>query len=126
MNDNERMQISAKAKFLYKKGYRLITENDGMIFYSEAIEFNVCLRSGEPVSDICILFHEQKEMFALGWIAFIRDGFKINTADKLQNVLLLLQYIKKNYSEITSYAHCVEGNRLIDHFLTEQLKSFRI
>lgn len=122
MSENEKQKIIEYAIFLEQKGY-LRTIGDNTIVYSSVeIEFIITFEPHSDVSDVSIKFVKENEVYSIGWIACVRGGMNINPRQRLENVIILLSYVRENYSTIIDSAYCKESNKLIDEFIAKEKK----
>ena len=109
INAYDRTAIKRKAAFLLKQKYKM-TETENMItFENDFFSFIVD-------------FKPEKASFNLGWIAFVRTGLHSDPHQCLQNVLNLLDYVNKSYEQVTNYQYCKESQKLVEDFISSNLK----
>ena len=112
--------ILKEGKFLTDIGYT-ISHNDYFITYSnDTFKFMIGFEPYDDTSNAVILFIDKNEAFNVGWIAFVRDNIKISAYKKTENIISLLHYINKNYTNITDYQFCKDSRTLISEFIKKQ------
>ena len=79
----------------------------------------------ETISSLYIRFNRQNKVFNIAWIAFIQDGLRSNSNNRLQTILFLMQYLYQHYNKIIEYSYCVESEKLIEQFIKEKQNSKR-
>ena len=119
MSENDKQSIMEYALFLADKGYMKNVGISTITYYNDEIEIIITFEPNSDVSDISIKFIAENEVYSVGWIAFVRSGLQINPHQRLENVLMLLSYIKK-YSTIVEIDYCRESNRLINEFIARR------
>lgn len=117
MTENEKQRIVKSADFLYDKGYTRKTEDYAISFLGDRISFIVAYEPYSDISDVLIKFMNENEVYSVGWIACVRSGLSIQPHLRLENVLILLSYIRENYSSVTRRNYCEESNKLISKFI---------
>lgn len=121
MRESEK-KIIEQALFLADKGY---TKNVGVstITYSnDVIAIIITFEPNSDISDVSIKFIAENEVFSIGWIACVRSGLQINPHQRLENVLVLLSYLRENYSTVVEINYCRESNQLVHEFITKLQK----
>lgn len=122
----ERKEIKKEAEFLEHLGYTIIGENSYVINYqlnNIRVSIGYPTPSGGSVSDVTIRFIKENSCFYISWIALVRNNIKCNK-DNLDNIKILLQYFRENYSSITDYQYCVESDSLIEKYVDEHSEIF--
>ena len=122
INAYDRTAIKRKAAFLLKQKYKM-TETENMItFENDFFSFIVDYERFDNISSMHIFFKPEKASFNLGWIAFVRTGLHSDPHQCLQNVLNLLNYVNKSYEQVTNYQYCKESQKLVEDFISSNLK----
>ena len=119
----EKTRILNKGSFLIKKGYQPVADSNVITYTNGDIEFNIIYEPNSPVSEMDVKFLNLNELFNVGWIAFVRDGVKVNSYDRLNCIFDLLAYVEKHYSEITDYNYCKESDKLVDEYIAKNKKN---
>ena len=117
MSEREKQKIVEHALFLADKGYMKNVGISTITYSNDEVAFIIAFEPNSDVSDISIKFIAENEVYSVGWIACVRSGLQINPHQRLENVLMLLSYIRKNYSTIVEINYCRESNRLINEFI---------
>ena len=117
MSERETQKIVEHALFLADKGYMKNVGISTITYSNDEVAFIIAFEPNSDVSDISIKFIAENEVYSVGWIVCVRSGLQINPHQRLENVLMLLSYIRKNYSTIVEINYCRESNRLINEFI---------
>lgn len=112
------------ANFLNDKGFAKKIEESTISFLGDGVNFIITFERYSDVSDIFIKFVKENEIYSVGWIACVRSGLSINPHQRLENVLELLSYIRKNYSLITNRDYCKESDILIKRFIENETTGY--
>ncbi|MBR1442521.1 MAG: hypothetical protein IJ583_03190 [Firmicutes bacterium] len=121
LSENDLKIILKEGKFLTDIGYT-VSHNEYYVTYSRHdIKFMIGFEPYDDTSNVNILFIDKNEPFDIGWIAFVRDNIKISAYKKTENIISLLHYINKNYTNITNYQYCKESTPLIAEFIQKQI-----
>lgn len=117
MAEDEIQGIVNSANFLIDLGYVRKIEDASICFLNDEINIIITYERYSDTSDILIQFLKENEMFSVGWIACVRSGLDVKPHQRLENVLVLLLYIRDNYSLITDRAYCKESDKLVREFI---------
>ena len=117
MSEEEKQKIVEHALFLADKGYMKNVGISTITYSNDEVAFIIAFEPNSDVSDISIKFIAENEVYSVGWIVCVRSGLQINPHQRLENVLMLLSYIRKNYSTIAEINYCRKSNRLINEFI---------
>lgn len=117
MTENEKQRIVKSADFLYDKGYTSKIKDYAISFLGDGISFIVSYERYSDTSDVLIKFMKENEVYSVGWIACVRSGLNIQPHLRLENVLMLLSYIRENYSSVTSRNYCKESDKSVSKFI---------
>lgn len=117
MAEDEIQRIVNSANFLIDLGYVRKIEDASIYFLNNEINIIITYERYSDTSDILIKFLKENEMFSVGWIACVRSGLDVKPHQRLENVLVLLLYIRDNYSLITDRAYCKESDKLVREFI---------
>ena len=125
ISENERIQIKESALFLKRNDFSISEDEDTIIFTNGKIDIIVSYERYETISSLYIRFNRQNKVFNIAWIAFIQDGLRSNSNNRLQTILFLMQYLYQHYNKIIEYSYCVESEKLIEQFIKEKQNSKR-
>lgn len=117
MAEDEIQRIVNSANFLIDLGYVRKIEDASIYFLNNEINIIITYERYSDTSDILIKFLKENEMFSVGWIACVRSGLDVKPHQRLENVLVLLLYIRDNYSLITDRDYCKESDKLVREFI---------
>ena len=120
MNEEEKRKIIECSLFLADKGYMKNVGISTITYSHDGIAFIITFEPNSDISDVFIKFIAENEVFSVGWIACVRNGLQINPYQRLENVLMLLSYIRKNYNTIVEINYCRESNSLISEFIAKK------
>lgn len=123
MTENETKKIVEAADFLHDKGYTRKIEEYAITFLGDGISILVGFEPYSDVGDVLIKFMDENEIYSVGWIACVRSGLNIKPHQRLENVLILLAYIRENYSSIISRVYCKESDKLIKEFIEKERRN---
>lgn len=122
ISESESQKIFQCARFLEHKGYTRNIGNATIVYSDDGINFVITYEPNSNISDVSIKFVKQSGMYSVGWIACVRSGLNVNPHQRLENVIVLLSYIRENYSIITNIDYCKESNKLIDEFIAKETR----
>ena len=125
ISENDRIQIKESAFFLKRNDFSISEDEDTIIFTNGKIDIIVSYERYETISSLYIRFNRQNKVFNIAWIAFIQDGLRSNSNNRLQTILFLMQYLYQHYNKIIEYSYCVESEKLIEQFIKEKQNSKR-
>lgn len=125
ISENDRIQIKESALFLKRNDFSISEDEDTIIFTNGKIDIIVSYERYETISSLYIRFNRQNKVFNIAWIAFIQDGLRSNSNNRLQTILFLMQYLYQHYNKIIEYSYCVESEKLIEQFIKEKQNSKR-
>lgn len=115
---DDRGYIVEKSCFLLEHGYTISEPDDNSVnFTTTQIKINISYDKFDDISNVSLFFTNERELFNIGWIAFIRNGIKLNPHDKLNNIIELLAYMKNNFSKITDISYCLESRKMIEEYI---------
>ena len=120
ISENDRIQIKESALFLKRNDFSISEDEDTIIFTNGKIDIIVSYERYETISSLYIRFNRQNKVFNIAWIAFIQDGLRSNSNNRLQTILFLMQYLYQHYNKIIEYSYCVESEKLIEQFIKEK------
>lgn len=120
ISENEIEKILSCGSFLIKAGYKEIHDNCSIAYSNNMLNFKIAFEPYDDIINVNIIFRENNEVFDVGWIAFVRENIQANSNDKLNDAIILLQYIDEHYSDITNYEFCKDSEKLIDDFIEKQ------
>ena len=119
ITDYEREQILAAGSFLERMGYEVKVDEYGVDYSNSNIKFSFDYPPYENTSQASISFKGINDLFDLGWIMFVREQIKVDAKKKLLNLLMILEFVKKHYEEITDYEYCKESNKLVSAYVEQ-------
>ena len=122
ISENDRIQIKESALFLKRNDFSISEDEDTIIFTNGKIDIIVSYERYETISSLYIRFNRQNKVFNIAWIAFIQDGLRSNSNNRLQTILFLMQYLYQHYNKIIEYSYCVESEKLIEQFIKKKTK----
>ena len=125
ISENDRIQIKESAFFLKRNDFSISEDEDTIIFTNGKIDIIVSYEKYETISSLYIRFNRQNKVFNIAWIAFVQDGLRSNSNNRLQTILFLMQYLYQHYNKIIEYSYCVESEKLIEQFIKEKQNSKR-
>lgn len=125
ISENDRIQIKESAFFLKRNDFSISEDEDTIIFTNGKIDIIVSYERYETISSLYIRFNRQNKVFNIAWIAFVQDGLRSNSNNRLQTILFLMQYLYQHYNKIIEYSYCVESEKLIEQFIKEKQNSKR-
>ena len=99
--------------FLEEKGYKVKEDTYGLEYEKEGICIFVFFDLRDRCSLLEISFPNNRRRFDIGRIASVRSGLKQDSGEMVNNVIVLMDYLKRNYDKITDYNYCKESRRLI-------------
>lgn len=117
LSKGELKKILERGKFLTDKGYIVFYDEYCVTYTHDDKSFRIAFEPYEDFSSASIFFRNTNEEFDVGWIAFVRENINANPHEKLDNVIILLDYIKNYYNDITNYEFCKESEILIKEFI---------
>ncbi|MBF2599179.1 hypothetical protein IA929_04080 [Listeria seeligeri] len=121
IDEQSKEVIINSCQFLINFGY-ILTElkNDSITFSNKKIDFIIGYERYDEISTLYIRFWQENELFNIGWIAFVRGEKSEEGQSKLDNITHLLDYIEKNYAEITNFQFCQESRKMIEDFMNKE------
>lgn len=120
ISENEIKIILNKGNFLINMGYKVSCSEYIITYTKDALIFRITFEPYGDISSVSVVFKETNEEFNIGWIAFVRDNVKVNSHEKINNVIVLLQYIDEHYGDIIKYEFCKDSEKLVDDFIQKQ------
>ena len=118
MSEYEKQEIVRYASFLEDKGYTKNIKNNHLIVYSgQEIDISIVFEPYDDACDVSIKFKKENEVFYVGWIACVKGNLNVNPHQRLENIIMLLSFVKEKYSEITDINYCRESDKLIAEFI---------
>ena len=117
MTVSDKEQILAFSEFLSKLGYKQVIGSFSIDYISEAINIILSFDPCNEMSDIYIKFKKENELYSIGWISSVRDNVSPNTGNKVEDILILLNYLRKSYNKLTNIQYCRESEKLIENFI---------
>ena len=124
ITDYEREQILAAGSFLERMGYEVKVDEYGVDYSNGNIKFSFAYPPYENTSRASIRFKGINDLFDLGWIVFVREQVKVDAKKKLLNLLVILEFVRKHYEEITDYEYCKESRELVDKYVDQHPEIF--
>ena len=107
------------AFFLVDKGY-IVSHNEHCVTYTQGIRnFRILFEPYSDISSVSIFFLDKNEEFNIGWIAFVRENINANPRKRLDNIIILLDYIDNHYEDVTNYQFCKESEILVEEFISK-------
>ena len=122
MNEDEKQKIIKHSLFLADKGYMKNVETSMITYSNDEIAIIITFEPNSDISDVFIKFIAENEVYSVGWIARVRNGLQINPYQRLENVLMLLSYLRENYSSVLEIDYCRESNQLVHEFIAKLQK----
>ena len=122
MNEDEKQKIIKHSLFLADKGYMKNVETSTITYSNDEIAIIITFEPNSDMSDVFIKFIAANEVYSVGWIACVRNGLQINPYQRLENVLMLLSYLRENYSSVVEIDYCRESNQLVHEFIAKLQK----
>lgn len=121
MTENEKQKIIEQAMFLEHKGYTKRIETWTITYSNDKVDIIISYGPYSDESTIDIKFIKENEAYIVGWIAVVRSGLSLPHG-RLENLLLLISYLRENYSKIMDINYCRESDKLIDEFIHNRIK----
>ena len=122
MNEDEKQKIIKHSLFLADKGYMKNVETSTITYSNGETAIIITFEPNSDISDVFIKFIAENEVYSVGWIACVRSGLQINPHQRLENVLMLLSYLRENYSSVVEIDYCRESNQLVHEFIARLQK----
>ena len=122
MNEDEKQKIIKHSLFLADKGYMKNVETSTITYSNDETAIIITFEPNSDISDVFIKFTAENEVYSVGWIACVRNGLQINPYQRLENVLMLLSYLRENYSSVVEIDYCRESNQLVHEFVAKLQK----
>ena len=122
MNEDEKQKIIKHSLFLADKGYMKNVETSTITYSNDETAIIITFEPNSDISDVFIKFTAENEVYSVGWIACVRNGLQINPYQRLENVLMLLSYLRENYSSVVEIDYCRESNQLVHEFIAKLQK----
>ena len=122
MNEGEKQKIIEHSMFLADKGYVKNVGTSSITYSNDGIAVIITFEPNSDISDVFIKFIAENEIFSVGWIVCVRSGLQINPHQRLENVLMLLSYLRENYSSVVEIDYCRESNQLVHEFIAKLQK----
>lgn len=122
ISSEDRAKIKQYAKFLRNRNFETLEDADTIVFTNGIIDIIADYERYDNISSLVINFKREKEMFNVGWIAFVRKNLQSNPREPLQNILHLLDFFNANFDQITNYTYCKESQKLIENFIVQHKK----
>jgi len=120
ISKDELQKILESGIFLVDKGY-IVSHNEHCVTYTQEIRsFRILFEPYSDISSVSIFFKDNNEEFNIGWIAFVRENINTNPRKRLDNIIILLDYIDKHYEDITNYQFCKESEILVEEFISKK------
>ena len=123
MSRKDKEIIEKNAHFISAKGFKS-TENDyGIDYFSDEIKISIYYEKYGTAGLIGIRFVKENVFFDIGWIALVRENIQLSSEKPLENILILLDFMKENFDCITNYNYCKESDQLIDDYCVRLIES---
>ena len=120
ISKDELQRILDSGFFLADKGY-IVSCNEYCVTYTKGIRsFRILFEPYSDISSVSIFFKDNNEEFNIGWIAFVRENINANPRKRLDNIIILLDYINNHYEDITNYQFCKESEILVKEFISKK------
>ena len=104
-------------QFLIDKGYEVTEEDYAVVFKKEDKSIRVVFERYDNWVDIFIVFDGDREYYDIGSMAFVIDGISNKPREVMNRIIIVMDYIEKNYDKVTDHSYCIEGNRLVNKYI---------
>lgn len=121
MKEEDKEEIKRSACFLLQRGFSVQEDYDTVMFTDGQIDIIANYERYENISSLSIHYKKENETFNIGWIAFVRANLKTDCTKRLENILILMDYLQKNFEAVSDYDYCKESQNLVKRFVEDNL-----
>lgn len=111
-------ELEKECSFLSEKGFYRKTESQFIIYTRDSLEIFI---GCEPCDkfNVFIKFTDVNETYDVGFIGIARDGRSFDAPSEAERAVLLIDYLKGNFDNLTSRTYCEESREYIAKYIAE-------